>query len=117
MVKIRLIAVGKIRERYIAEAVADFRKRLENYFSYDEVEVAASPGSDPGRAVRDEGKRMLEALDPNDVGAKVTEEHRRVRPRADACEFDDSQSMQWSSHRLTALQPSCPVDRRHSLLV
>ena len=67
IVKIRLVAVGKIRERYIAEGVADFRKRLQNYFSYDEVEVAASPGSDPGRAVRDEGKRMLEALDPNDV--------------------------------------------------
>jgi len=67
MVKIRLIAVGKIRERYVAEAVADFRKRLEHYFSYDGVEVAASPGNDPTRAMRDEGARVLEALDPTDV--------------------------------------------------
>jgi len=67
MVQIRLIAVGKIRERYVAEAVADFRKRLEHYFNYDDVEVAASPGNDPTRAMRDEGARVLEGLDPTDV--------------------------------------------------
>ena len=37
-------------------------------------------------------------LDADDVGPKVTEEHRGVWPWADTGQFDDSQSMQWSSH-------------------
>ena len=42
-------------------------------------------------------------LDAHDVGAEVAENHRGVRARADAGQLDDSQSLQWSSHRLTAL--------------
>jgi 23S rRNA (pseudouridine1915-N3)-methyltransferase len=87
--KIRLIAVGKIRERYLADAAADFRGRLQHYFAYDELEVAASPGSDPARALRDEGKRVLEALDPNDVvwlleraGAELSSEELAARMTA-----------------------------------
>ena len=44
-------------------------------------------------------------LDADDVGTQVTEEHRGVWPWTDAGQFDDSQSVQWSSHALTALQP------------
>jgi hypothetical protein len=40
----------------------------------------------------------LPGLDADDVGAQVAEEHRGVRPWADASQFDDSQSVQWSSH-------------------
>ena len=65
--KIRVVAVGKIRERYLADATADFRKRLARYFSYDEIEVGSSHGSDPESAMRDESARILDALEPNDV--------------------------------------------------
>jgi len=65
--KLRVVAVGKLRERYVAGAAADFRKRLAHYFSYDEIEVAAASGSDPARASRDEGERMLATIDPSDV--------------------------------------------------
>lgn len=64
--KLRLIAVGKIREAYIAAAVADFRKRLERYAPLEEVEVTASPGSDPARAMREESERIAEALLPGE---------------------------------------------------
>ena len=38
------------------------------------------------------------ALDAHHVGAEVGEDHRRVRSGADAGQFDDSQSLQWSRH-------------------
>jgi len=51
---IRLIAVGKIREQYIADALAEYRKRLRPYFRFEETEVKAAGGSDPQAAVRDD---------------------------------------------------------------
>jgi 23S rRNA (pseudouridine1915-N3)-methyltransferase len=65
--KIRLIAVGKVREPYVAAALADFRARLRHYYTYDEIEVAAAHGADPSRAMREEGERILKALEPGDV--------------------------------------------------
>jgi 23S rRNA (pseudouridine1915-N3)-methyltransferase len=65
-VKLRLLAVGKVRERYVAEAVADFAKRLRKYGPCEEVEVAASSGDDPERAMREEGERLLRALGPGE---------------------------------------------------
>jgi 23S rRNA (pseudouridine1915-N3)-methyltransferase len=38
-VNIRLIAVGKLREPYIAAAAGDFRTRLRPYFRLEELEV------------------------------------------------------------------------------
>ncbi len=65
--KYRLIAVGKIREAYVAQAAADFRTRLSRYEAYDEIEVAPAHGGDPARAMREEAERILAALAPGDV--------------------------------------------------
>jgi 23S rRNA (pseudouridine1915-N3)-methyltransferase len=64
---IRLIAVGKIRERYIAAALADFRTRLRPYHRLEEVEVRAADGADPERAMRGEGEAILKLLGPGDT--------------------------------------------------
>ncbi len=61
--KIRLLAVGKVREDYVRAAVADFRARLGRLQPFEEVEVPASPGADPERAKREEGRRLLSTLD------------------------------------------------------
>jgi len=61
-----LIAVGKVRERYIADAIADFRARLRPYHRLEEVEVRAADGGDPARAVRSESEAILKLLDPAD---------------------------------------------------
>jgi len=66
-VKIRLIAVGKIREAYVAAALVDFRARLRHYYTYEEVEVAAAHGADPSRAMREDGQRVLKVLEAGDV--------------------------------------------------
>lgn len=65
--KYRLIAVGKIRELYVAAAANDFRTRFRRYESYEEIEVAAAHGGDAARAMREESDRVLKALAPGDV--------------------------------------------------
>lgn len=64
---LRLIAVGKIREPYIAAALEDFRKRLRPYFPLEELEVKAGAGSNPQAAVAQEAQRILKAIEPHDV--------------------------------------------------
>jgi 23S rRNA (pseudouridine1915-N3)-methyltransferase len=66
LLKLRLLAVGKLRERYVAEAVADFAARLRRYGPFEEIETPASFGGDPERAVREEGERLLRALIPGE---------------------------------------------------
>jgi 23S rRNA (pseudouridine1915-N3)-methyltransferase len=62
-----LIAVGGIREPYIAAALADFRERLTRMTPYEEVEVASSHGRDPARAMREEAERIRRAIAPDDA--------------------------------------------------
>jgi 23S rRNA (pseudouridine1915-N3)-methyltransferase len=64
--KLRLIAVGKVREAYVAAACDDFRARLRRYESLDVVEVAATNGGDPARAMREEGERILKLAQPEE---------------------------------------------------
>lgn len=64
--QLRLIAVDKIRTSYIAEACAEFRKRLQPYFNYDEVEVRAAHGGDSQAAMREEAERIFKHLRPDD---------------------------------------------------
>jgi 23S rRNA (pseudouridine1915-N3)-methyltransferase len=65
-VKTRVIAVGKIRERYIEAALEDFRRRFQRLGNFEELEVAAAHGSDPERAMREEGERIVRALVPGE---------------------------------------------------
>lgn len=64
--QIRLIAVGKLRERSIAAACAEFEKRLGPYYPFETVEVKAGLGSQPEAAMREEGARILSAIAPDD---------------------------------------------------
>ena len=64
--QIRLIAVGKIRESYIANALADFRKRIAPYHRLTVDEVRAADGGAPDRAIASEGEAILALLAPSD---------------------------------------------------
>ncbi|MDQ6930084.1 MAG: 23S rRNA (pseudouridine(1915)-N(3))-methyltransferase RlmH [Candidatus Eremiobacteraeota bacterium] len=64
---VRLIAVGKIREPYIAAALGEFRKRLRPYYTFEEIEVKAAAGSDPTKAVREEAQRILRLIESHDA--------------------------------------------------
>ena len=63
---VRLIAVGKVREKYVAAALDDFRVRLRPYHRLEEIEVRAGDGGDAERAMRTEGEAILALLDPAD---------------------------------------------------
>jgi len=64
--QLRLIAVDKVRSSFVAQACAEFRKRLAPYFSYEETEVRASHGADASAAIRDEGERILKLIRPEE---------------------------------------------------
>jgi 23S rRNA (pseudouridine1915-N3)-methyltransferase len=66
-VRYRLVAVDKLREPYTAAAADDFRTRLRRYAAYEEVEVGASRGTQPEKAIRDEEGRIMATLDAADV--------------------------------------------------
>jgi 23S rRNA (pseudouridine1915-N3)-methyltransferase len=64
--QLRVIAVGKVRERYLDAALSDFRARLRPYHRLEEVEVRAADGADPLRAVVAEGQAILALLAPDE---------------------------------------------------
>src|SRR5450432_1182732 len=62
----RVIAVGRLRESYLAAAAADFRKRLVPHHRLEEIEVKSADGSRPEAATIAEGEAILRAIAPND---------------------------------------------------
>lgn len=63
---VRIIAVGRLREPYLAAAAEDYRKRLRPYHRLEEFEVRAADGADPARAVTAEGAAILRRIAPDD---------------------------------------------------
>jgi 23S rRNA (pseudouridine1915-N3)-methyltransferase len=66
--QIRIIAVGKIKEKFVQEAIAEYDKRLRPYAKMQIVEVAdekragsASPATESA-AIEKEGERILAAI-------------------------------------------------------
>ena len=64
---LRLIAVGKLREPYLAAAAEDFRRRLRPYHRLEEIEVRAGDGSDATRSMSAEAEAILRSIAPADV--------------------------------------------------
>lgn len=62
--RLRLVCVDRVRERYVAAAVDDFARRLRHYESLEVVEVPAGHGADPQRAKHDEGVAVLRRIEP-----------------------------------------------------
>ena len=55
-------AVGRPRTPGLSDAIAEYESRARRHFRLRVVEVPASGGADPGRAVREEGRALLEAV-------------------------------------------------------
>lgn len=66
--KITIVAVGRLKERYLKDAVDEYLKRLRPYASVDVVEVADEPipqkasEAEEAGVLRREGERILGAL-------------------------------------------------------
>ncbi len=65
---IRVVSVGKLKEKYLADGVAEYKKRLSGYVKLDMVEVPdealpANPSSsDIVRILDKEGKKVLKFI-------------------------------------------------------
>lgn len=64
--QIRLVAVGKLRERYVNAACADFSERIAPYYPLEVVEVKASLGTAPSLAMSEEAARVLKHIHADD---------------------------------------------------
>ena len=64
--QIRIIAVGKVREGYIREGIAEYLKRMQPYAKMEIVEIDDAPDGDP-KAIVKEGERILGRIDNEDT--------------------------------------------------
>lgn len=64
--RLRLIAVGRLREPYTIAACDDFQKRLAPYYSLDVVEMRPGKGTHAQLAMREEGERIAKVLIPGE---------------------------------------------------
>lgn len=70
--KIRIFCIGKIKENYLKEGIAEYLKRLSSYANVEIVEVSDEPikenpnKSDIDNAINKEGKKILKLLKNTD---------------------------------------------------
>lgn len=70
--KIRIIAIGKIKEDYLKSGILEYQKRIKPYCDLEIIEVSDSPVKDnPSQAEiekvkNEEGKRVLKLLKKSD---------------------------------------------------
>lgn len=65
MLRITILTIGKIKEKYFAEAIEEYEKRLKPYAKMDIVELKAEPFSEntKDKAKNIEAERMLSFLE------------------------------------------------------
>ena len=73
MLKVNILCIGKVKEKYFAEAIAEYSKRLGAFCKFSITELAEERlrGSAPGEAqigevISAEGKRLLDKIAPSD---------------------------------------------------
>jgi 23S rRNA (pseudouridine1915-N3)-methyltransferase len=96
-VRLTVVAVGKLKERYYREAANEYLKRLAPYARLDEVEVAdrdLSRGEERGRA--EEGVDVLKAI-PEDAHVVLLDIQGRERSSEQIAGWLDEHALQGRS--------------------
>ena len=94
--KIRIIAIGKLKEKYWEEAVREYSKRLSAYCSLEMIELKESPlRSNPSRAdeeevIRQEGRDILSRIGREDYVISLEIKGKSL----------DSEELAWNIERL-----------------
>ena len=83
MLKINIICIGKIKEKYFADAVEEYSKRLGAFckFSVTELSEERLSGDTPSQieiVIREEGKRILKKINPSDYVAAMCIEGKQL---------------------------------------
>ncbi len=72
MLQIKIVAVGKIRERFLMEGIKEYAKRLSAYIRLEMTEIADEPcperlsPADEERVKDREGERLLKGIGPQE---------------------------------------------------
>ena len=72
LLQVKIIGVGKIKENYIREGIAEYVKRLKPYLRLEIIEVPDEPcpenlsPAEEQKVKEKEGERILKALSPSD---------------------------------------------------
>ncbi len=65
--KLRILAVGKVKEKWLLGGIAEYSKRIGRFATLEITEVADSPDNlSPAMAMKSEGERLLARLVPSD---------------------------------------------------
>lgn len=65
--KLKILAVGKMKEKWLQAAVTEYKKRLSRFVDIEITEVADSPDNNSEQlAMRQEGERLLAKINPSD---------------------------------------------------
>ena len=62
----RLICVGKIKTQATRALLDDFARRLRAYHSFEEIELRATPGQNPSRAITQDSDDILLHIAPHE---------------------------------------------------
>lgn len=61
---IRIIAVGKIKDKNLKEIIEVYKKRIEYFIKIEEIEIKAEKDKDPGKiAIKRESEKILKTID------------------------------------------------------
>jgi len=97
MVQITIIAAGKLKESWWADAADEYLKRLKPYAKIKMIEVADRDiGRDPVRAVRQEGEALLKAV-PKGVRLIALDERGKQRTSVEWAEWMDGLTLSGES--------------------
>lgn len=70
--KVRVITVGKLKEKYLKQGIAEYQKRLQRYTKWEMIEVTDEPTPEQASAKEEaqikqiEGERLLSHVRPDD---------------------------------------------------
>ncbi len=85
MLKVNILCIGKVKEKYFSEAIAEYSKRLGAFCKFSITELAEERlrGSAPGEAqigevISAEGKRLLAKIAPSDFVAAMCIEGKQL---------------------------------------
>ncbi len=59
---IKILCVGKIKERFFTDGIAEYEKRIEGYTKFSIVEVKEVNTLDINKNIKDEGKYLLDKI-------------------------------------------------------
>ena len=65
MIDIRLIVVGKIKEKYLEDAISEYKKRIQPMANLSVVEIKECTNYDEARNLKEESKLILANINDN----------------------------------------------------